>query len=420
MATLGLMAVDGAARQNGIPGLPTPDSSLGFLRDGYLFGTRRFERVRGDAFRTRLLGQPVTVMRGADAARTFYEGGRFGRERAMPASVLHLLQDDGSVQSLDGTAHLERKRLFLEQLSTTESLERARRLLVEEWPAIAGDHVVLYERINMVLTRVALRWVGINPDRVDLPALTTQLTAMIENAGRFGPENWAARTMRRSTEAWARRVVAAERTALTGHDTILGRISSYTEDGDVLSPEVAAVELLNVLRPTVAIGRYIVFAALALHRRPGWRRAFASGELDRIRGFVDEVRRFYPFFPVIGGRALRGFTWHGHDFRTGDWVLLDLYGTNHDERLWPDAGRFQPKRFDSFNGDRNALIPQGGGEQETGHRCPGEQATIDLMEQAVVLLATTHYRVPEQDLRVSLRHFPALPESGFIMEGVRA
>ena len=31
---------------------------------------------------------------------------------------------------------------------------------------------------------------------------------------------------------------------------------------------MAAVELLNVLRPTVAVDRFIVFAALALHRHP--------------------------------------------------------------------------------------------------------------------------------------------------------
>ena len=56
-----------------------------------------------------------------------------------------------------------------------------------------------------------------------------------------------------------------------------------------------------------------------------------------------------------------------------------------------------------------------------GHRCPGERATIALMEEAVDLLSrATHYRVPAQDLRVGLRRFPAKPESGFVIEAVRA
>src|SRR4051812_22715375 len=92
------------------------DSAPGFLRDGYLFGTRRFERVQDDAFRTRLLGIPVVVMRGPDAARFFYEGGRFSRTAALPPSVTHLLQDAGSVQTLEGGAHRHRKRLFVDAL----------------------------------------------------------------------------------------------------------------------------------------------------------------------------------------------------------------------------------------------------------------------------------------------------------------
>jgi fatty-acid peroxygenase len=43
-----------------------------------------------------------------------------------------------------------------------------------------------------------------------------------------------------------------------------------------------------------------------------------------------------------------------------------------------------------------------------------------LMEEAVDLLSrATYYEVPPQDLRVSLRRFPAKPESGFVIEAVR-
>ena len=44
-------------------------------------------------------------------------------------------------------------------------------------------------------------------------------------------------------------------------------------DGGQLPPDMAAVELLNILRPTVAVHRYVTFAALALHQYPATRRA---------------------------------------------------------------------------------------------------------------------------------------------------
>ena len=51
-----------ALRASGIPRLPAFDSTLAFLRDGYTFGERAFTRLGTDAFRTRLLWLPVTVV----------------------------------------------------------------------------------------------------------------------------------------------------------------------------------------------------------------------------------------------------------------------------------------------------------------------------------------------------------------------
>jgi fatty-acid peroxygenase len=33
---------------------------------------------------------------------------------------------------------------------------------------------------------------------------------------------------------------------------------------------------------------------------------------------VQEVRRFYPFFPFVSGRVLTEFAWRGHRFARGD------------------------------------------------------------------------------------------------------
>jgi fatty-acid peroxygenase len=403
-----------------IPRLRALDSSLAFLGDGYLFGTRQFREHGTDAFRTRIMGKPATIMYGADAAQIFYEDDRFGRERAMPTSVLHLLQDEGSVQALSGEAHRHRKSLFIQLLSTPNALSRLTRTFRDEFLDAVGNgrkSMVLHDEMNVVLTRTVLQWAGVTLDNVDVQRLSEELSSMIENAGRFGPSNWAARARRQRTEEWARTAI---RNANIAEDSMLAQFATHHElDGSRLDTASAAVELLNVLRPTVAVARFIVFAAHALLRHPDWQIKLLTGDPDHLEHFVQEVRRFYPFFPVIGGRAQRDFEWRNTRFAAGDWVLLDLYATNHDERLWTEPNRFRPERFEHWDGDRNSLIPQGAGDAATGHRCPGERATIELMKEATSILAgELQYTVPDQDLRISLRGFPALPRSRFLMTSV--
>jgi fatty-acid peroxygenase len=180
------------------------------------------------------------------------------------------------------------------------------------------------------------------------------------------------------------------------------------------------VELINVVRPIVAVSRFIVFAALALHQHPEWRARLAGAPDDVIEAFVQEVRRVSPFFPFIGGRVREQFAWSGRSFAQGEWVLLDLYGTNRDARAFDAPDEFRPERFIGRAPDPFAFVPQGGGDVWSNHRCPGERITIDLMKTAVTLLTKNmEYDVPVQQLSVDLSQIPALPQSGFIMSHVR-
>ncbi|HEV7957269.1 MAG: cytochrome [Microbacteriaceae bacterium] len=407
-----------------IPRLAARDSTASFLLDGYTFGRRRFERLRTNAFRTRLMLKPVTIMRGADAARLFYEGNRFTRSSALPSSTLLLLQDEGSVQSLDGAPHDHRKLMFL-AVTQEEETRRLVSIFRDDWERAAAEwgtleEVELHAALLPLLTRTAMSWAGVPVEGGAVLERTDEFAAMLENAGRFGPPTWAARTRRNHSEEWARDLIRRTRSGQLSPSagSALRIITDHLEaDGKPLSTKIAAVELINVLRPIVAVGRYIVFSALALHRHPRWARSFASGNDSDLENFVNEVRRFYPFFPVVGGRATTSFEWNGHKFGIGDWVLLDLYGTNHDGGIWSDPDRFRPERFRDWNGDRGTLIPQGGGDVAHGHRCPGESITVELMKEAVRQLARhLVYSVPDQDLRVSLRRFPAIPESRFVMK----
>ncbi|TYC23765.1 cytochrome P450 [Micromonospora sp. MP36] len=127
-----------------------------------------------------------------------------------------------------------------------------------------------------------------------------------------------------------------------------------------------------------------------------------------------------PFFPLVAARVRRSFEWQGHWFPQGRRVLLDLYATNHHPQLWPEPEQFRPERFIGWRGDSFSLIPQGGGDHFTGHRCPGEWLTIELMKQAVSnLTCAMSYRVPPQDLALDLARMPTQLPSGFVIDGVR-
>jgi fatty-acid peroxygenase len=406
---------------------PGYDNTIALLEEGYRFIGNRCDELGTDIFGTRLMLRRVVCVRGEAAARMFYQPGRFTRRGAVPPSTLATLQGPGSAQTLDGEMHRVRKAMML---SLQSPASRARlvalaqhewRERMERWPGLRRQ--VLIQEAQAVLCRAACAWAGVPLASVEEEVLrTAEFSAMIDGAGSAGPRNWLGVSLRRHTRQWAHDHIAAVR---AGHpadpESPLAVIAFHTDaDGEVLSSDDAADELINVLRPVVAVARYIVFGALALHTHPEWRPRLAGGDDAALEMFVEEVRRYYPFFPAIGGRANLAFEWDGLRFRQGDRVLLDVYGTNRHPSTWPDGEVFRPERFEGRHSSGFDSIPQGGGDASQGHRCPGETVTVELTRSALRLLAAeVSYTVPQQDLEVSLARVPALPASGFVIEGVR-
>lgn len=408
------------------PSLPRArglDSSLALLREGYAFIPNRCRALGTDLFATRLMLRPVVCMTGSEAAARFYDGHRFTRRHALPAMSFALIQDQGSVMVMDGPAHRRRKAMFL-GLVGPPALARLAEVAVRHWRDAAerwsrADRVVLLDEAHRLLTAAICEWVGLPLEPAEVAARAAEFAAMIDGTGAVGPRNWRGHLYRARTERWARGVIRAIRAgrrdvpegaarAIAGHRDL---------DGAPLDETVAAVELINVLRPTVANARYVVFAAMALRAAPELRATLA--DVGARRRFALELRRFYPFIPFIGGRVLEPFGFRGHDFRAGDWVLMDLYGTNRDPRLWPEPKRFDPERFRGAAPGAFALVSHGGGSAEDGHRCPGEGISQILLEVLAGELARLAYRVPDQDLALDLAHIPARPRSGFVIRAVR-
>lgn len=409
-----------------IPHDAKPDSSLVLLRDGYRFIEKGCQRHASDIFATRLLLQRTICLSGAEWAEVFSDNEKFRRQDASPARLKNTLLGQGGVQGVDGAAHRNRKRMFLAETDHHKA-ERLRSIFEKHWLARLAEwehrgQIMLHDEMRSLLCAAATEWADVPVYQSDIDTMASELGELIESPGAIGWKYWRGRVARKRLDDWAAGVIRdARRDELHPPSRTRAAIANHRDlEGELLPERVAAVELLNVIRPIVAVARFITFVALALHTYAGSREKLASEEWQPL-WFVQEVRRFYPFFPFVAARVSEDFEHRGYRFRRGTRTLLDLYGTNRDRRHWEEPHRFEPARFASWAGDPFTLIPQGAGDRLQNHRCPGEDITIVLMQEALRLLTTAmRYDVPPQDLRVSLSRVPTAPNSGFVLSNVRA
>lgn len=399
------------------------DHSVDFLREGYLFVANRRKSFQSDIFETRLLGERVICVGGEEAAEMFYDADKFMRQDAAPKRLLNTLFGEDGVQTLDGAAHTHRKHMFM-SLMTKENIDRLLRLTHREWEQIEQneEEVVLYDVSQQVLMKAVCEWAGVPLAPEEVVRRTDEMRLLFESGTSLGPTYLQGRKARASAESWIRQMVKEVRTnrLLPNEQTALYEFSWHRdESGELLPEEVVAVEVLNILRPTVAISVYILFTVLALHQFPNETEQVRQGMLTKTE-FVQEVRRFYPFFPVAAARVKSDFEWNGYTFSEGTLTLLDLYGTNHDSSIWTEPDRFDPYRFKDWKESPFNFIPQGGGDVDFGHRCAGEHVTIAVLEQVIELFTEEFsYTVPPQDLSYSFVDMPSLPKSKLRLADVK-
>ncbi|MGY1743419.1 MULTISPECIES: cytochrome P450 [unclassified Blastococcus] len=374
----------------------------------------------------RLGGLPATGIVGPDAGRFLYDEDHVRRAHAIPEPVQGTLFGKGAVHTLDGDMHRMRKAMFVALLmgdGVASLVERATAAWDDAAAGWAGREIVLFDEAAQVLAGSVCRWAGVpvsdDPAAADgVPAVARDLVAMVDGFATGGPRHWRARRARGRREAWLATLVddvrAGRREVPTG--SVVDVVVHHRDaDGEHLDPHTAAVELLNVIRPTTAIAWFLAYSGHALVRWPHHRERLAGGDPAFAEAWAHEVRRFYPFAPFIGGRAPHEVEWDGVRIPKNSMVLLDLWGTNHDPELWPEPYAFRPERFLDREIGAFELVPQGGGDPRTNHRCPGEQVTVGLLSALAVRLARLDAEVPEQDLSISLRRIPARPASGVVL-----
>jgi len=410
-----------------IPRFKKLDSTLDVFRDGYTFIQNKSEQLKSDIFQVRLLGMNVTCLHGPEGARLFYDPELFMRKGAMPKRVQKTLTGENAVQTLDNEMHHQRKEMFM-SLMTPGNIHGLMALITQEWQQAGkkwqnSDEVMLFKGAQDIMCRAACAWVGVPLPENKVRKRARDLGWMVDAFGAVGPNHWRGKRARRRSEKWIGKIIKQVRSGKLILDEKMpaALIANHRDvNGKQMDHKMAAIELLNLIRPIVAIAWYVVFSALALHQYPVTRQKLLAGEENYSELFVQEVRRYYPFTPFLGALVRADFSWNGYPFKKGTMVLLDVYGTHHDARIWERPDAFYPERFRNWQGSPFDFMPQGGGDYSNGHRCAGEWITIEAMKVSLnYLTKAITYEVPRQDLHFSLSKLPTLPESGFVINRVR-
>lgn len=409
------------------------DDSISLLTRGYDTGAHIWHRVRDGARAApiRLLGKHAALVRGPEGVALFYDERRIARHGAMPATVQETLFGHGSVHSLDGDVHHHRKAAFVDVAYEDAQVDRLLPALDEEWRTeldawIRGGERSAYEAGIGALGRSVMNWAGAPGTPAAKTRCSARLAQIVDGFGApYSPSFALARVNRAWSDRHAQRLVEAVRTGTLHPDE---RTALYTwswhrdQQGLVLPPRLAGVEFQNSIRPMIAVARFVAFAAKELHQRPDWRARIATETADRgtlVQGplataFAQEIRRTAPFVPMLPGWAITDVDLDGEHVHAGGRVVLDILGTNTDDRCWDHPGEFRPERFIGVT-DYEALpafIPHGGADVASGHRCPGEKLAIAGLAAGIATLSDPRIDILGAGLRVNRRRLPTKPTSG--------
>lgn len=192
-------------------------------------------------------------------------------------------------------------------------------------------------------------------------------------------------------------------------------------NGELLPLDTAAVELLNIIRPTLALTVWAALMGHALFSRTDIYDQLKANFDELQDSFIQEMRRYYPFFPAVPAISLQEVEIDGYRIPEGSWVALDLYGTNHDARTIDQPEEFRIDRYQedperiSYE-EEYEMIAQGGGEFRSMHRCAGEWITLHTLRVLSDHLVNKYeFSVPEQDFEISMNRFPTYPKSKVLL-----
>lgn len=395
------------------------------LDEGYLLFSTLREEANAPVVKARLLNKEVIAVYGQEAAEKFYDPNNFKREGAMPKLVLKTLFGEEGVQTMDGQSHEHRKTIFM-NLMTSKRMEDYHQIvdknLSEKLDQQQGEFD-LFDLSKDVLFRSICEWAGIDLSKIpkeEVEQLADYQISMISSAVTNPATHIKGVENRKKSEKWAQSLIEDARIhpVANKEEVALYAFANATdEQGELLPINVAAVELLNVIRPTVALTVWIALMGHALFSRSDIYQRLRAEFTQLQDSFIQEMRRYYPFFPMLPAFATKDVEIDGYRIPKDSWVVLDLYGTNHDERSIESPEVFRISRYlgkekhISYD-EEYEMIAQGGGKFEAMHRCAGEWITLHTLRVFSDQLVNKYeLSVPDQDWSIPMNQFPTFPNS---------
>ena len=203
------------------------DNTLNLMQEGYLFIKNRTDQYQSNMIETHILGRKVICMVGEEAAKLFYDPERFQRNGAAPKRVQKTLFGENAIQSMDGQAHIHRKRLFmslmtpLHQKRLADFVMKKMEASVDKWEN--SKTITLFNEMNEILCKTACDWAGVPLQESEIKKRAEDFSLMVDAFGAVGPRYWKGKTARSRAEKWigetiedvrAGRLAAEEGTAL--------------------------------------------------------------------------------------------------------------------------------------------------------------------------------------------------------------
>lgn len=403
------------------------DHTIDLIKEGYPFIQKRIRKYQSPIVISRVFAKRTIFLSGVEEAKVFYNDKYFKRHGVAPMRVQKTLFGKRAIQGLDGKEHQKRKQQFM-SLLTPEYEKKLVNLCVlnlerkaKEWEK--KESIKLFDESKKVLFLSVCEWTAVPYPKENEKEILEDFGYMIYSFGRIGSYYRKGKRSRKRVEHWIEQLIKAVRVGSFQVDerTPLYQMSMCKDiKGELLNIKIAARELINLLRPIIAIATYITFVAVALHENPECKEKLKKQDPLYLEMFCQEVRRYYPFSPFVGAKVIKSFRWNHCIFKKNTLVLLDLYGMMHDEKLWKQPYRFNPDRFKNRKECLYDLMPQGGGNIQKGHRCAGDILTLKVMMAFTdYLVNNIEYNLPKQDLTIPLNKIPTLPKSGFVMRDIK-
>lgn len=406
-----------------------------FVSEGYLFASKMREQagLAADSlkpFTIQMFGKPATIVRGEEGVNFFYDESKIKRDGGMPAPISDALFGKGAVHNLDDEAHKVRKNAMADMAYDNARVEKFKPLVTEEiqktirsWRTNPGN---IYDDFAIAYGKAAFRWAGIPMNEKQMVKRAKQYSHLLDTFG-SPVKNVLAQIDRKKLDSYFQSVIQDVRMGelRVDPDSVVQYIADLKdENGELLDAKLAGIELQNLTRPTVAVSRFAAFSAVALVQNPDWaekvRKATAQAgtltDIPEAIAFAQEVRRVYPFVPMLPGVAKEDTEVSGCPIQKGQRVLIDIVGTHNSPDLWENAADFDPQRFMDIDDYEKitAFLPQGGHGVRTGHRCPGEKIAIAALSASVAALADEKVQISKDPLDTSFSWKSILtrPETG--------